>query len=139
MKAVSHMVIATEDVSALTKFFADAFALKPYFENPAFSEFVAPSGFRIALFKPVGESAKRFTASGERGTCGFGITVSDVNQFFNQVQSAIQKHGGSVSGPPKEHPWGEKSFLMLDPDGNRWEIAQSPTESGMLKNIEKKK
>lgn len=130
------MVIATDDVAAMTKFLSDAFGLAPYFENAMFSEFVAPSGFRIALFKPVGESSKRFTAQGERGTCGFGVTVEDVDASYVQVQNAIGIHGGSLSGPPKEHPWGEKSFLMLDPDGNRWEVTQSPTESGMLKNRE---
>ena len=38
------------------------------------------------------------------------------------------------AGAPKEHPWGEKSFLLIDPDGNKWEITESPTESGMLVN-----
>ena len=40
--------------------------------------------------------------------------------------------GIQLSGPPKEHPWGDKSFLVTDPDGNRWEIAQAPSDDGML-------
>jgi hypothetical protein len=39
-----------------------------------------------------------------------------------------------VSGPPRDRPWGEKSFLLTDPDGNRWAIAQSPSADGMLTN-----
>jgi uncharacterized glyoxalase superfamily protein PhnB len=31
-------------------------------------------------------------------------------------------------------PWGERSFLLTDPDGNRWEITQSPSADGMLVN-----
>jgi uncharacterized glyoxalase superfamily protein PhnB len=38
----------------------------------------------------------------------------------------------TISGPPKDHPWGERSFLLTDPDGNRWEITQSPSDNGML-------
>lgn len=30
------------------------------------------------------------------------------------------------------HPWGEKSFLLTDTDGNRWEIVQTPASDGML-------
>jgi len=42
----------------------------------------------------------------------------------------------STAGEPKEHPWGEKSFLLIDPDGNRWEITESPTPDGILLNRE---
>ena len=62
-----------------------------------------------------------------------GLTVSDVDAFFQKV-TALGDPAASdrLSGPPKEHPWGEKSFLLTDPDGNRWEITQTPASDGML-------
>lgn len=134
--AVSHAVIASDDVPRITRFLKDAFLLQPHFENEMFVEFVLPSKFRLAFFKPVGLSAKTFTASAERGTVGLGLTVNDVDAFYASLTPHLATYGASTFGPPKTHPWGEKSFLLKDPDGNRWEITQSPTAEGYLSNRE---
>jgi uncharacterized glyoxalase superfamily protein PhnB len=130
--ACSHLTIATRDVPAMTRFFQFAFDAAPRFENEMFSEFVLPSAFRIAFFKPVGASAASFDATVDRGACAFGITVTDVDEVYRRLSSADGEWPLQLSGPPKEHPWGEKSFLLTDPDGNRWEIAQTPSPDGML-------
>lgn len=127
----SHLVIATNDVLKISRFFEDFFELKPHFSNSEFCEFVLPSKFRLAFFKPVGKATKYFTAEGERGTASFGVTVNDTQAAY---EKAIAMNA-DVSGPPKDHPWGEKSFLLIDPDGNRWEITQSPTVDGKLVDI----
>ena len=132
--ACSHVVVATEDVPRITRFFKEVFSLAPYFENEMFSEFVLPSKFRIAFFKPVGLASKTFTSTGERGVTGFGLTVQDVDALYTTIQPKLEAQGAKTGGPPKEHPWGEKSFLLIDPDGNRWEITQSPTPDGTLVN-----
>jgi len=132
--AVSHAVLATEDVPRITRFFKEAFSIAAYFENDMFSEFVLPSGFRVAFFKPVGKSAKVFSATGDRTTQSLGLTVKNVDEFYTGLMPRLEELGGKTEGPPKDHPWGEKSFLLLDCDGNRWEITQSPTETGLLKN-----
>jgi hypothetical protein len=69
--ACSHVLLASDDVPRITRFFERAFDLRPRFENDMFSEFVLPSRFCLA-------------------------------------------------------------FLLTDPDGNRWEITQTPTSDGML-------
>lgn len=133
--ACSHAVIATEDVSRAARFFQDLFQIKPHFENDQFCEFVLPSRFRIAFFKVVGATTKYFRARSERGGLALGLTVRDIDAVFQRVtELTAGLPEVTISGPPKEHPWGEKSFLMIDPDGNRWEIAQSPTETGELVN-----
>jgi uncharacterized glyoxalase superfamily protein PhnB len=96
-----------------------------------FTEFVLPSAFRIAFFKPVGPTAKTFSASVERNSSSIGITVDDVDAVYATVTTL---ESCTVSGPPKDHPWGERSFLLTDPDGNRWEVTQAPGLDGMLKN-----
>jgi uncharacterized glyoxalase superfamily protein PhnB len=131
LRACSHVVLASDDVPRITKFFGEAFGIAPAFENEMFSEFVLPSKFRIAFFKPVGASARTFSATGDRTGGALGLTVADVEAAFRAI-AALTHYAIALSGPPKAHPWGEKSFLLTDPDGNRWEVAQAPSESGML-------
>jgi uncharacterized glyoxalase superfamily protein PhnB len=130
--ACSHLLVATGDVPAMTRFFATAFDAMPRFENEMFAEFVLPSRFRIAFFKPVGASAVSFGASADRGGSAFGMTVDDIDAIYARVARMAEEFKLRISGPPKEHPWGEKSFLLTDGDGNRWEVAQSPAPDGML-------
>ena len=133
--ACSHVVLASDDVPRITRFFAEAFQVTPHFENAMFSEFVVPSRFRIAFFKPVGASARNFHVSGDRSAAALGLTVSDVDAVHRAI-AALTEWGVQLSGPPKDHPWGARSFLLTDPDGNRWEIAQSPGTDGMLTSVE---
>jgi catechol 2,3-dioxygenase-like lactoylglutathione lyase family enzyme len=130
--AGSHLVIATADVPRMTRFFSAAFGLAPHFANDLFSEFVLPSRFRVAFFVPVGKSARSFDAAARRGGCAFGVTVGDVEATYRIVAAMAAELPIELSGPPKEHPWGERSFLLTDPDGNRWEITQTPSADGML-------
>lgn len=107
----------------------------PYFENAEFGEIVLPSKFRIAFFRVVGPAKKYFATDGERHHHSFGLTVTDVEAAHRTLtgRDALEL-GVTVSGPPKEHPWGEKSFLAIDRDGNRWELTESPSKDGMLTN-----
>ena len=130
--ACSHLVIATADVPRMTRFFSAAFGLEPHFANDLFAEFVLPSRFRVAFFVPVGKSARSFDATASRGSSAFGVTVDDVEASYRTVAAMTGDSPNALSGPPKEHPWGEKSFLLTDPDGNRWEVAQTPAADGML-------
>lgn len=137
LKACSHLVIATGDVPKMSGFFARFFSATAHFENEMFSEFVLPSRFRVAFFKPVGASAKYFIASGKRGHASFGVTTDKLDELYQRAITAeFIELGVKVSGPPKTHPWGERSFLLIDPDGNRWELTESPSKDGMLVNRE---
>ena len=131
--ACSHVVLASADVPRITAFFSQVFGLAPQFQNDMFAEFVLPSKFRIAFFKPVGASVRTFRADADRDACALGLTVADVEAVYSAV-STMDTPGLQVSGPPKDHPWGEKSFLLTDPDGNRWEITQTPSADGLLTN-----
>src|SRR5688572_19688223 len=101
--ACSHLVLATDDVVAATAFFRNAFETTPRFENDMFSDFVLPSGFRVAFFKPVGPSATTFRASADRGSCAFGITVADIDAVYARLESMRADSKLQLSGPPKEH------------------------------------
>ncbi len=137
--ACSHLVVTSSSVPRMTRFMEDFFGVKPHYANKQFADFVLPNGFRIAFFAAIGKTVKYFSAEGERHFMSIGVTTKSVDQLFNKTQTQeFQDLGIRVSGPPKEHPWGEKSFLLIDPDGNRWEITEAPSDSGMLVNRDDK-
>ena len=133
IQACSHLVISASDVERMRRFFEALFIVSPHFFNEEFCEFVLPSKFRIAFFKPVGKASQFFSLPQERSQVSYGVTVQDVDVVY---QRALEMKL-NVSGPPKDHPWGEKSFLVIDPENNRWEVTQSPSNDGMLVNLEK--
>lgn len=135
--ANSHIVLTTKDVARITEFWRQLLQLEPHFENKGFAEFVLPSGFRFAFFLPTGTAGKHFSNTTERNHLSVGLTVKDIDVAFERAHSLKEAFGNSDAGAPKEHPWGEKSFLLIDPDGNKWEITESPTESGVLVNHDK--
>jgi uncharacterized glyoxalase superfamily protein PhnB len=131
--ACSHAVLASADVPRITRFFQQAFNIAPAFENAEFSEFVLSSRFRIAFFVPTGPTVRAFSVTGDRAGGSLGLTVQDVDALHARLETMRSDFAFTLSGPPKDHPWGERSFLLTDPDGTRWEITQAPTADGMLK------
>lgn len=132
IQACSHLVITAENVEAMSDLFEQLFDQKAHFKNKEFCEFVLSSKFRIAFFKPTGKTAQFFSLTKDRSQVSFGVTVSDVEKTYQKALALNLK----LSGPPKEHPWGEKSFLLIDIEGNRWEVTQSPSTDGMLVNLD---
>jgi len=133
---LSHLVITSQNVTKITEFFQNVFGVDPHYANSEFSDFVLPSGTRVAFFKPVGASSKFFSLNDKKDSLAIGITVRDIHEFYTHCQNNSDKYNLKFSGPPKEHPWGEPSFLLIDGDGNRWEVTQSPTKEGKLVNLE---
>jgi catechol 2,3-dioxygenase-like lactoylglutathione lyase family enzyme len=135
LAAVSHLVLTSNDVPRITHFMQVFFQVEPHFANDQFADFVLPGGFRIAFFVPTGATTKHFSSDGERHFGSIGVTTKAIDALYQRsLEPLFVGQGVTVSGPPKEHPWGEKSFLLRDPDGNRWEITESPSPSGMLVN-----
>ncbi len=131
IQACSHLVIAAKDVECMQMFFEQLFEVAPYFSNSEFCEFVLPNQFRLAFFKPVGKAAQFFSNPKERSQVSYGVTVLNIEATYQKALALKLR----VSGEPKDHPWGEKSFLVIDAEENRWEITQSPSKNGMLVNL----
>ena len=134
IKALSHLVITSNNVSHISEFFSTVFEISPHFMNEEFSDFILPNKGRVAFFKPVGKASNFFKTLPDPSQVSYGITVSQVDDFYERLMTFTERFNFEVSGQPKEHPWGEKSFLLIDPDRNRWEITQSPSQEGHLVN-----
>ena len=131
--AASHAVLASPGVPRMMRFFEALLQLAPNFENRAFGEFILPSGFRLAFFRAEGKAARFFDEDANRGGSSIGLTVHDIEGLHKRLLELADADADvEISGPPKEHPWGERSFLLVDPDGNRWEITESVQDGGML-------
>ena len=59
--------------------------------------------------------------SGAAGTHLVRVVVEDVGAQFERVQA----HGARVLEPPTEREYGERDFTVADPDGHRWQFAQT--------------
>lgn len=136
IKALSHLVITSEDVKAITHYFSLLFNTKPHFANDDFSDFVLSDNSRIAFFRPTGKAKKFFNNVDTPSNVSYGVTVDNVDMFYQHALKLCDNFDHEFSGEPKDHPWGEKSFLIIDIQGNRWEITQSPSASGKLINKE---
>lgn len=54
------------------------------------------------------------------------LLVEDVNAWHAQLTSAAiaQRYGVKI-GPPEDQPWGMRDFVLFDPSGVLWRIAQN--------------
>jgi len=52
-----------------------------------------------------------------------------VDQMYRAVEPAIDRLGGSIAKPPKQHRDGSYSFYFCDPDGNVIQALYEPTLS----------
>src|SRR5262249_56258678 len=54
------------------------------------------------------------------GARGFHLelTTPDLDRLY----AHLRRKGLKPGGPPKERSWGERTFLLIDPDGNRIEF-----------------
>jgi len=84
-------------------------------------------GFEVSYINQFGEDAPVYAnvrgfgcivdISEHRNDCEpggmVGIRVPDVDAAFRAMQTA-----GVQADPPREMPWGDRSFMVHDPDGN---------------------
>jgi catechol 2,3-dioxygenase-like lactoylglutathione lyase family enzyme len=57
------------------------------------------------------------------------LEVEDLDAYYEQVREA----GIQPKGPPVKHPWGERDFVVVDPDGFQleFEAAEGNDPSGL--------
>ena len=71
---------------------------------------------QFALFS-IGDALLGLLRSRARGF-HIEIATSDLDLAYDHLREA----GVEPLGPPKERPWGERTFESVDPDGNRIEF-----------------
>jgi len=111
-------VILTAHQDVLAGFYTDLFGAEEIFRVPA-------EGPVFYLGLRIGDTDLGLVAKEEAEGAGalrmlLSIAVDDVDATLGRVEAL----GGSVSGGPKDMPWGQRVAHVLDPDGNPVNLTQ---------------
>ena len=128
MEFVSARVI-TDDIKRLVKFYEDVTGLAPTWYSADFAELATPgstlpigSTSTMAMF---GTGAAR---PAENHTAIIEFRVDDVDGAYRKLKAMIS----DVVQEPTTMPWGNRSLLFRDPDGNLINFF-TPVSAGAIK------
>jgi uncharacterized glyoxalase superfamily protein PhnB len=104
-------VLAYEDVGEAVEWLCETFG---------FTERWRAGSHRAQL--AVGDAAVAITEGGSgSGGANVMVRVDDVDAHYARVS----ERGTRVSGPPADHPYGERQYTAVDPGGHTWTFSQS--------------
>lgn len=107
--------IFTDDIDGLVAFYERVTGLAANRIHPLFAELVTPSGtLAIASTQTtaaMGDGGMR--AGANRSVC-LDFRVDDVDATFETLRDG----GTRIVQAPADMPWGNRSLLVADPDGN---------------------
>ncbi len=115
--------LTTRDVPALSKFYERVTGITPstHPQFPGYAEIRFP-GFLIALASE--ESAAKFNAGAVVGASNrsavLELEVEDVDAERGRLEEIVREW----VMPPTDMPWGNRSMLFRDPDGNLINVYQ---------------
>ncbi len=129
MNLVSIRLI-TDDIRHLVGFYERVLGASAVWSNDDFAEFRTASGTlaigstrTVALF---GEGAAR---PADNHTAIIEFIVEDVDSLFDGLESWVT----AVVARPTDMPWGNRSLLVRDPDGNLINLFTPVTERAIEK------
>jgi catechol 2,3-dioxygenase-like lactoylglutathione lyase family enzyme len=119
MNFVSTRLI-TDDIKRLVGFYAAVTGLAPTWYTEDFAEVVTPAGTlaigstrTLTFFGPALFGAKA-TRAADNHTAIIEFRVDDVDQEYEKLGGLV----GEFVQAPTTMPWGNRSLLFRDPDGN---------------------
>lgn len=114
MEFVSIRII-TDDVARLVAFYEQVTGTTATWGNEIFAELPTPSGtLAIAGTRTVQLFGPGAAESGANRSVIIEYLVDDVDATYEKLRDVI----GDVVTEPTTMPWGNRSFLFRDPDGN---------------------
>jgi len=114
MNLVSIRII-TDDVTRLTDFYERVTGGTADRQSDIFAEVHTPSGtLALASSKTVGLFGPGSVRAADNHTAIVEFLVEDVDAEFERLRGSI----GEVVTEPTTMPWGNRSLLFRDPDGN---------------------
>ncbi|KXO99473.1 VOC family protein [Tsukamurella pseudospumae] len=107
--------IFTDDVDALVTFYERVTGLDIARVHPLFAELRTPSGtLAIASTRTVPALGEGVAAARQNRSVALDFHVEDVDALYGTLTDLAD----AVVLPPTVMPWGNKSLLLRDPDGN---------------------
>lgn len=108
--------VTVENLRASVRFFVDRLGFDVVFESEGFVSLRHPHGdLQVGFMRPLPDEAP----FGGHGLT-YGLEVDDVDAEYRR----IRHEGVDTDGPPRDNPWGDRSFTVLDPNGIALHIHQ---------------
>jgi predicted enzyme related to lactoylglutathione lyase len=114
MDFVSTRII-TDDIKHLVRFYEDITGLAPTWYTDDFAELVTPS---CTLAIGSTRTIAMFSAGAARAADNRAAIIEFVVDDVDQEYTKLQELTCDVVQPPTTQPWGNRSLLLRDPDGN---------------------
>lgn len=107
--------IITSDIQRLVAFYAQVTGIEPKWYTEDFAEIVTPRG---ALAIAHERTMKLFAEGAARAAENRSVIVELQVDDVDATHERIAPHLGEVLQQPTTMPWGNRSLLFRDPDGN---------------------
>jgi len=119
--------IITDDLAGMVQFYERVTGTEARRPAPVFAEIVTGAGSVIALATPatVAMLGSGAPAAGLGGSIIVEFLVGDVDAEYERLRD----HLDDVVLPPTTMPWGNRSLLVRDPDGNVVNLFSRPSSS----------
>ncbi len=102
-------LITVENMTASVEFFVERLGFQVVFQSDGFVSLRHPAaGVQLGFARPIGDEAP-FVGHGVT----YGLEVEDVDAVHRQ----FCEQGVDTDGPPRDNPWGDRSFTVVDPNG----------------------
>jgi len=130
MKFISIRVI-TRDILRMVDFYQRMTGIAPKWYTPDFAEIITPAGtLAIASERTMQLFAVGAARPAENHSVILELMVVDVDATYRELASLI---GESLLQEPTTMPWGNRSLLFRDPDGNLVNVFTPVTEAAIQK------
>jgi predicted enzyme related to lactoylglutathione lyase len=122
--------IITDDLDRMVAFYEQVTGITAERPAPVFAEFVSPvATLAIAHTQTVGAFGDASAQPAANHSAIFEFRVEDVDAAF----ARLQPHVESWVQEPTTMPWGNRSILFLDPDGNLVNLFAPVTEEAIAR------
>ncbi|MEV6213908.1 VOC family protein [Nocardia sp. NPDC051833] len=114
MKLVSIRLI-TDDIQRLVSFYRHVTGVEANWATPDFAEIVTPAGtLAIGSTRTVALFAAGSASPADNHTAIIEFLVPDVDADYRRLRDTVE----DFVNEPTTMPWGNRSLLFRDPDGN---------------------
>jgi len=107
--------IITGDVAGLVRFYERVTATGAEWATPDFAEIVTP-GATLAIAST--RTVPLFGEGSAEAAANRSVIVEFLTEDVDSAHARLADHLGDVVQPPTTMPWGNRSLLVRDPDGN---------------------
>jgi predicted enzyme related to lactoylglutathione lyase len=117
--ALVSIRLITDDVARLVAFYEQVTGTSADWATPDFAELRTPAGtLAIGSTRTVSLFAAGSARPADNHTAIIEFLVEDVDAERRRLRDLVGGAGGTFVNEPTTMPWGNRSLLLRDPDGN---------------------